>query len=169
VRRGSSLEQEVEHHVAERAYKDDSAGYPIKLRQSRLGQSPEFNLYLLSSELTNYICRSLTGILLFCVIVNPVKDLNVSQFLMEVCQGSPLGHIGLFYLFYCCMSVLSAGGKGVRPEPGEQIHYTQRLGYQVKSCVDCSGLDTDFRAVADRLRAPKTKYPAPVLVMRACP
>src|SRR5215471_1707152 len=124
VRRGSSLEQEVEHHVAERAYKDDSAGYPIKLRQSRLGQSPEFNLDLLSSELTNYICRSLTGILLFFVIVNPIKDLNVSQFLMEECQGSPLGHIGLFYLFYCRMSVLSAGGKGVRPEPGEQIHYT---------------------------------------------
>jgi len=81
---GSSLEQEVEHHVAERAYKDDSAGYPIKLRQSRLGQSSNINLDLLSSELTNYIRRSLAGILICRVIVNPVKDLNVSQFLVEV-------------------------------------------------------------------------------------
>src|SRR5215472_18361242 len=85
VRRGSSLEQEVEHHVAERAYKDDSAGYPIKLRQSRLGQSSNVNLDLLSSELTNYIRRSLAGILICRVIVNPVKDLDVSQFLVEVC------------------------------------------------------------------------------------
>jgi hypothetical protein len=34
------------------------------------------------------------------VIMNPVKDLNVSQFLVEACQGSsPLRHIGLFYFW----------------------------------------------------------------------
>jgi hypothetical protein len=46
--------------------------------------------------------------------MDPVEDLNISQFLVEVCQGiSPLGHIGLFY-----SRVSGAvGWGGVRPEP----------------------------------------------------
>jgi hypothetical protein len=32
--------------------------------------------------------------------MNPVKNLNVSEFLVEACQGSsPLRHIGLFYFW----------------------------------------------------------------------
>src|ERR1700750_1137381 len=78
----------------------------------------------------------------------------------ESCQGSqcfsvPHGGVPRFAagtyrpLLFILLSYVGAvgWGRGVRPEPVEHIHYTQWWGWQVKSCVDCSGLDTDFAHV----------------------
>ena len=110
--------------------KNNAPVYPSWLHPSRLPrfrfrrpQSRDFILDLFSPHLAIRICPLASWMCIWGVIMNPVKDRNVSEFLVEACQGSsPLRHIGLFYFW---KTALWGRDWGASSPDGQQA-YTQR-------------------------------------------
>ena len=95
----------MEHCVTDGAEENQGnhgTAYPSRLSRIRFRrpQSRDFILDLFSPHLAIRICPLAGWMRIWGVIMKPVKDLNVSEFLVEACQGSsPLRHIGLFYFW----------------------------------------------------------------------